>query len=276
MKRLYFIAGLPRSGSTLLSNILAQNPDVHATASSGTLDVLRAIRDVCDKGSFFQAMPHEERDQVKLDMLRGALAGRFRSHEGKFCFDKNRGWLTAFEMMSTVMGRENLKAVVCVRDLRDVLASFEKLYRKTSETSKTSQEAVAFIGHRTAVGRAEFILGPKEPLGYAMDVVRDAVTRGWSDHMLLVDYDKLCMDPQGTMDRIYKFIGEETFEHDTSNVKQVTQEDDTLHSFVGLHDIRPEVRPQEPQWPNVYDKAVTATPFWGRVTEGARWWEHMG
>lgn len=36
-KKYYFISGLPRSGSTLLANILAQNPRFHATATSGIL-----------------------------------------------------------------------------------------------------------------------------------------------------------------------------------------------------------------------------------------------
>lgn len=35
MKNLYFIAGLPRSGSTLLSTILNQNPLIHSNAVSG-------------------------------------------------------------------------------------------------------------------------------------------------------------------------------------------------------------------------------------------------
>ena len=34
MKNYYFISGLPRSGSTLLSTILSQNPDFYADISS--------------------------------------------------------------------------------------------------------------------------------------------------------------------------------------------------------------------------------------------------
>jgi hypothetical protein len=39
--------------------------------------------------------------------------------------------------------------------------------------------------------------------------------------------------------------------HDFDNVKQVTWEDDSVHGFVGLHDIRSKVAPMEPQWPKV-------------------------
>jgi sulfotransferase len=276
MRKLVFLCGLPRSGTTLLANILAQNPVAYATATSGLLDTLRAIRDVCDSNTFYKAMDPGERKERKLALLRGAIQGYFAHAEGKVCFDKSRGWPTSFEMMGWVLGgREHVKAIVCVRDIRDVLASFEKLYRVTAESSSTSQERAAFVEHRTALGRAQFIMKPDEPVGYAMDVVQDAVTRGWRDNMLFVDYDALCHSSQGTLDKIYTFIGEESFEHDPKHVEQVTREDDSVHSFVGLHDIRPEVKPQEPQWPLVYDGTMTGTPFWARVTESARYWEHM-
>jgi len=276
---IYFLSGMPRSGSTLLANTLLQNPRIHVTATSGLIDVIRTVRDVCDKNPLFKAIPHEERDQIKLDMIRGVILGRFREHEGKICIDKSRGWPTSFELASTIFGeKEKVKAIICVRDLRDILASFEKLYRKTLETSSTSQEMSDYFAYRTALGRAEFIMGPKEPLGYSMDVIRDAVTRGWRQNMLFVDYDTFCTKPGEVLRGIYGFIGQSYHEsfHDFSNIEQVTVEDDTVHSFVGLHDIRSKIEPQAPQWPKVFDKAVLETPFWTRVTQGARWWEQMG
>ena len=40
MKEYYFISGLPRSGSTLLSSILRQNPKFHADISSSLEPIL--------------------------------------------------------------------------------------------------------------------------------------------------------------------------------------------------------------------------------------------
>jgi sulfotransferase len=44
MKKLHLIAGLPRSGSTLLCNILNMNPNFYATPTSPLIDVIRNIR----------------------------------------------------------------------------------------------------------------------------------------------------------------------------------------------------------------------------------------
>ena len=40
MKTYHFLAGLPRSGSTVLASILNQNPEVYVTPTSPMLDLL--------------------------------------------------------------------------------------------------------------------------------------------------------------------------------------------------------------------------------------------
>ena len=42
--RIAFQSSLPRSGSTLLSNIVGQNPEFHVTPTSGLLDLLKGAR----------------------------------------------------------------------------------------------------------------------------------------------------------------------------------------------------------------------------------------
>ena len=276
MSDIYFLAGMPRSGSTLLANLLAQNPRMVSSGTSGVIDVLRAIRDTCDNNQFFKAMGAKRREATKLALLRGAMNGCVAQFEGRAYIDKSRGWPTVFELLGTILGdRKRIKSIICVRDLRDVLASFEKLYRVTGQTSTTTQERANFGKHRTALGRAEFIIQPSEPLGYAIDVIRDAVTRGWRDQMFFVDYDMLCSNPEITMRNIYEFLGEDLFSHDFENVKQVIKEDDSIHGFTGLHDIRQKIEIQEEQWSKVFDDAIFLTPFWARVTKSSRWWERI-
>ena len=40
MKKIFFNSSLPRSGSTLLQNLIAQNPDFYCTPTSGLADYL--------------------------------------------------------------------------------------------------------------------------------------------------------------------------------------------------------------------------------------------
>ena len=49
MRKIYYISGLPRSGSTLLTNILLQNPKFATTATSSLLEFILQVRDNWNK-----------------------------------------------------------------------------------------------------------------------------------------------------------------------------------------------------------------------------------
>ena len=41
---IFFNSSMPRSGSTLIQNILGQNPDIHSTPTDGFLELIYAAR----------------------------------------------------------------------------------------------------------------------------------------------------------------------------------------------------------------------------------------
>ena len=45
MEKLFFQSSLPRAGSTMLQNILAQNQDIYATPTSGVLELIYGARE---------------------------------------------------------------------------------------------------------------------------------------------------------------------------------------------------------------------------------------
>ena len=72
-KRIYFLAGLPRSGSTLLANILAQNPQIYVTPTSGIVDMLVQVRNSWDRNDAFQATDRKLSEQIKERVLHAML-----------------------------------------------------------------------------------------------------------------------------------------------------------------------------------------------------------
>lgn len=260
-KNYYFIAGLPRSGSTLLANILAQNPRFHTTSTSGIMDVIFGVRNSWDKLIEFQATPN---DLAKVRVMRGILESYYADIDKPVVFDKCRGWLSLLEMAETILGHK-AKVLVPVRDVRDVLASFEKLWRETSKTSQVPQESPNYFKFQTVQGRCDVWLSADQPLGLAYNRVTDAIVRGFRDRMYLVDFDDMTREPKKMFQDIYKFLGEEYFEHNFNDVKQVTWEDDSVHGFKGLHDIRSKVEPIPAQWPTVlgqWAEGLNKLNFW--------------
>jgi sulfotransferase len=273
-KTIYFLAGLPRSGSTLLANILAQNPRFHVTPTSGIVDMLVQVRNSWDRNDAFQAMARGESEQIKERVLRSMLQAYFAHVERPVCIDKNRYWAEFLEMAEVLVGgRDNVKILVTVRDLRDVVASFERLYRKTSALGQLPQEKAMALKFKTALGRVQVFVDDGQPVGRAYNAIRDAVTRGWKDCMHFIDYDNLTRDPRSTLEGIYRFLGEEASVHNFEQVEQVTFEDDFVYGFKDLHTIRPKVAAQPPQWSTIFDDAVFQSPIWKNIENAAQFWK---
>lgn len=273
-RRIYFLAGLPRSGSTLLANILVQHPKIHVTATSGIVDMLVQVRNGWDRLREFQAMERRVSERVKGNVLKAMLQGYFAHIERPICIDKNRRWSEFLEMGAELVGgRDRLKVLVTVRDLRNVLASFESLYRKTSAMGQLPLEADRGAKFKTALGRVEVLIEEERAVGRAYNGIRDAVTRGWKDRMHFIDYDDLTHKPGETMNSVYRFLGEEGHQHDFEHVEQVTFEDDLAYGFRDLHVIRSKVESQPPSWPKIFDDAVFQSPAWKNIESIAEFWK---
>jgi len=253
---LHCISGLPRAGSTLLCNVLAQNPRFYATQTSGLLDVLFGVRNQWDNLIEMRAMDSQLSEQRKLAVLRGIAQSFYGDVDRPVIFDKSRGWLAHMELLVTLF--PDARVLVPVRDMRDVLASFEKLYRKTSATRQLVAEGANYLAFQTVEQRLEYWTRYDQPVGLAYNRIKDALQRGWRDRLIFVDYDAFTRNPAGVMRNVYAFLEEPWFQHDFARVEQVTWEDDAVHGFAAgaLHGIRSEIKPQPPQWPSVLGKAA--------------------
>ncbi len=263
MERLYFVAGLPRSGSTLLCNLLMQNPRFYASGTSGLVEVVRGVRDGWDTVAAHRAMPAPVSRQAEAGALRGLLFGYHAGVGRPVAFDKNRAWPAYLETLTAVLDPHPLPAspgsregqsvriLACVRDVRDVLASLELRWRATAAWGLTTQERTEPGAFGSLEQRCALWARADQPLGSAYNVLKGAVQRGHGDKIHYVRFEELTAHPTATMAGVYGFLGEEAFDHDFERVEQVIQEDDRAHGFVGLHEIRSAVRPVAPRWPDV-------------------------
>lgn len=241
MKTHYFISGLPRAGSTLLCNILAQNPKFYVSpATSGCHDVLFNIRNQWDRLIEHQA------EGVNYDQLRNVLVAAldaYHNTDKTTIIDKGRGWLSLIEMIEFIKDAP-VKIIAPVRDVAEILASFEQLWRKSTGQTQWLFESADYFKAQTVEGRCDIWAGQGQPIGLAYNRVKDALSRGHGQSILFVEFDELTRNPGPTLRRIYTFLGEPAFEHNFNNVQQVTKEDDVnVHRIPGLHTIRSVVAP---------------------------------
>lgn len=242
-KTIHYTSGLPRACTTLLQNLLAQNPRVHATATSGVHEIMYLSK-AFFKTEEFRSIPQPQ-DGEKLfnDFMRGGIVQAFDSLTDRpVVVDKCRSWIGSANLLFQLF--PDAKLLVPVRDIRGVLSSMEKKYQQhPGFQMETNQQDTARI--QTIEGRCQFWLDTA-PVGLAVQRLHELV-RLHKDKVHFVHAEDLTSDPQGTMNKVWKYLGEEPFVHNTTNVEQYTAEHELGWPF-GDHAVHPVVAPLKPDW----------------------------
>jgi len=237
-KQIHFVCGLPRAGSTLLTNILAQHPGIHTTPTSACHETLFVLRNNWNGWIEHKASKDLAQDKNLQRVLHATLHA-YHDTDKPIVIDKGRGWTSLLEMAESALGRK-AKVIVPVRNVAEILASFEKLWRKEAVRGQAPMD---YFQSQSVAGRAHEYMKAGNTVGLALTRLQDAFQRGLGDRMLLVDFDDLTNSPGPVMDAVYDFLGMDAYEHDFDNVEQVTHEDDSVHGIKDLHTIRKDVRP---------------------------------
>lgn len=259
-KEIYFISGLPRSGSTLLSNLIAQHPEVHTTPTSACHEALFVLRNNWSEWIEHKAAK-DLADEKNLQRVLNATLQAYHDTDKPVVVDKGRGWLSLIELAEFASGRK-AKILVPVRSISQIVASMEKLHRKAAHKRGDQGD---YFDAQTTEGRSQKLLAKDGVIGIAYNRLRDAYQRGLGDRLLLVEYETLTSEPKETMDAVWDFLGMKAPDHNFDDVKQVTTEDDSVHGL-DLHTIRPKVEPVADDSATILGEALV------KSMEGAEFW----
>jgi sulfotransferase len=240
MEEIFFQSSLPRAGSTLLQNILGQNPDFYVTPTSGVLELLFAARQNYTNDKAFISQDPDLMKKGWLNFCRQGLEGFYKgiTHK-KFIVDKSRGWGIHYNFLNSFYS--NPKIVCIVRDLRSIYASMEKNFRKNSDKDSGIVNWAEMKGTTTA--KRVDIWAQTPPIGIALERLKQIIDENIDKNILFIRFEDLTSNPQIELDKVYDFFGTDRYQHNFKNVKQITQEDDTVHGIFGDHTIRKEVKP---------------------------------
>ncbi|HEY9040987.1 MAG TPA: sulfotransferase [Rheinheimera sp.] len=232
-KRVHFISGLPRSGSTLLAGILRQNPRFHAAMSSPVAGLINGLLEqmgaASESYSFF--------DDAKRKAICSAVFDAYYQHNDKaLIFDTNRNWTARMHQLVELV--DDFKVICCVRNPAWIMDSFETIYRKNPfDYSRMFSPAT----RQTVYSRCESLIAAGGAVGAAWTALKEAYYGEFSDRLLLVDYELLCLHPERTLELIYRFLGETPFKHDFDNVAYEENEFDQNLGVKGLHSVKKKV-----------------------------------
>ena len=227
------MAGLPRSGSTLITNILKQNPKVHGESVSSLSSIFGSIN---ASWSSMETNQEYNNTEAKVGVLKSVLQGYYSHIDKPIIVDKDRGWIPLLPQVEAILDRK-VKIIVCVRNPAEILTSFEKL-RKENPLFFTKADSSLREGSNIA-SRAYFYAGPEGAMGLSHRNIKDAITMGYLDRFLFIDYNRFCNSPKSQTKRIYEFLELPKFEHDFEKIVQTEVYNDLAIGLPNLHKIKP-------------------------------------
>lgn len=238
-KKIYYNSSLPRAGSTLLSNIIAQRPDFYCTPTSGLSDFVLNSKQTYNRSQNVKAQEASIMESAFFGYISSGVQGYFNSlTEKQNILDKSRDWAIHYRLLEKI--QEKPKVVCMVRDVRAIYSSMEKNFRKNPHKENHVQNPVKLVG--TTLDKRINLWADGLPVGIAMDRLKDIFQQGLDKHMLFIRYEDLMSKPQETMNRIYDYLHVDRFEHSFDKIEQLTHEDDSVHGIYGDHTLRKEFK----------------------------------
>jgi len=231
-KTYHMITGLPRSGSTLLSSILKQNPRFHASVSDPLATLVKGVIETSQDGPGMRSEVPEHRVH---NLVQHLFEGYYADVSAPVIFNTNRAWTLLTPVIREVFPKSRM--LVCVRDIAWILDSFEQAHRR----NPLSKNSVFGGMSGTVYSRMHSLMEDGGIVGFPLQGVKQAITSNEKHMIMLIEYDLLCKNPAGILSAIYKFLGEEPFPHDFNNVQASWDEYDQDIGIKELHAVRTKV-----------------------------------
>lgn len=232
-KKFHFLAGLPRSGSTVICSILNQNPEIFVTQTSPLLGLLLHNQEAFHKLEEVIANPIPEQ---LTNVSKGIIDGAWAHRPEKIIIDKHRGWGKNMNASTMVFGEE-IKIVLTVRDLPSIMASWLTLIHKYPNQFDLKLTAKGYQAtDENRMGEMWFNM-TKDCMESVVMAKQTA-----SNRLLLVDYDDFVENPKEQIKKIESFLELPAHNYSFDNIEQEVSDDFTAWGLPDLHKIRPEIK----------------------------------
>ena len=259
-KKFYFMAGLPRAGSTLLSALLNQNPRFYSGPSSPVLGAMYSVYENFDTNELYTGYPKPER----VNEIVGSVIRHWYSDvEEEVVIDKNRAWCVRVPFIEGYIGQE-AKIIVPVRRIDEILTSLLTMVHRNPFVE--GQPRINFVDEQLVKNnipindenRCHYLLTSQGGIVWeSLNATKMGVEQGYSDKFHYVDYNDLITDPQGELNNIYEFLGEEPFEHTFDGLSNEHREDDlTTYGLSDMHEVHSKLEKTSPDPSEVLPQSI--------------------
>mgnify|MGYP002013414279 CR=1 FL=1 len=267
MQQLHYCLGLPRTCSSVIMNILNENPRIFTTGTCCMPYLVDACQKRSGEVSEFLALDKEVLNKSYINFLRQGMKGWFEAMTDKpIVFSKSRIW--SEYLPHTFAIDPNSKYLVILRDLRDIICSFDSLLWKFPQVGYGDKENPFYresFDHRIKMYCRDITSLLGRPLKVLPHVLEVAQRNPGS--FFICKHENFNDNPRETLHQIYQWLGEEYFEHDFDNIPEPDyKENDSVYRSLVYHKTGTKLKKLEPRWPKIMteeqSKMVIANNQW--------------
>lgn len=245
-KKFFFLAGLPRSGNTLISSILNQNPDIQVAPNSPLPEILWSLNQIHNHENLIRFPDHNSLDSF----ISSSFECYYQNWSGKYIIDR-APWGTPgnLELLEKYLNQD-IKIIVTVRDIVEILASFVRL-NPTKMLSEIYQREID-MGYRFNMTYksqeetiCELLMSPYAILQKCLFSLLNLLKEENKQYLHLLEYTDLIEQPEKSIQEIYNFLEIPYYKkHDFNSISEY-QVNNLIYNDAGyvedLHRVKPTI-----------------------------------
>lgn len=232
MTTFVYMAGLPRSGSTVFSSVLNQNPDIFASSSSPICNMLWESQVLWRAQLALHATPN---DDAITRCMRLIIPTFYADRKEKVIIDKAFMWGHPLNVeMLDKYAPSKPKFIVMQRNPDEALNSLTRL----TMSNPHNQFDKDFVGNYTYEAVKQYISRPNTVYTNCLWALNNLLSTRPED-CCIINYERLITNADDVLDEFYDFMQLPRFEHDLNNIENSFTGDDLVWGIPGMHKIKP-------------------------------------
>ena len=209
MKEIFFLNGLPRAGNTVFGSIMNQNPNVAATANSICADMMGELFMLKHTDIFKNYPDHKSFDNV----AKTVFENYYKDWKQDYIIDR-APWGYPINLKFLKETKSNIKIIVLVRDIIEVLGSFID-WSNREPTSFVNQYAA-----KTVEEKCEMLMNKDSQIVKELIGIKHLLDHHPKEIYHIIKFNDLVKDTENTINGVYNFLGIPKFKHDFNNISQ--------------------------------------------------------
>lgn len=240
------MSGLPRSGGTLLSSILNQNPDIYSSAESPLAPMMISLNNQHNIKSSLDSDRSKDIDSV----ISNTPSLFYQEYDEKYIIDKSFLWLepAGYSLIEKHI-KNDIKIICVVREPLEIFASWNRVAGK----NKTPDEIANFF---------------QQDVFNGISNMKRIIAENKQDSILLLEYNNLIDKPKESLEKVYNFLNIEQFDHNFDNIVNPHSHTDSW-GIKGQHIVKPSLQKEDYDIKSIFsDKIIdkySKLNFWEKM-----------